>query len=101
MADGRSERILEQWTRSVESAERQLRDLLEEFAKIQVQGERRERVTARATQMRKIQEMIALLTKYEEVIKVGMFRLPEGMPDIPSLQVLYEQIKQEQMKDRP
>lgn len=101
MIEGRSERILEQWTGSIESAERQLRDLLEEFARIQVQGERRERVTARATQMRKIQEMIALLTKYQEVIKVGMFRLPEGMPDIPSLQVMHEQIKQEQMKDRP
>lgn len=99
--EGRSERVLEQWTRSVESGERQLTDLLEQFGRIQVQGERRERITARATQMRLIQQMISLLKRYEEVINVGMFRLPEGMPDRPSLEVMYEQIKQEQMKDRP
>ena len=101
MIDTREERIREQWTRSVENAERQLRDLWEEFGRIQVQGERRERMAARASQMTKLREIISVLTRYEEVIKVGMFRLPPGLPPIPALEVMIEQIRQEQMKDRP
>lgn len=101
LIEGRSERILEQWTRSVEGAERQLRELWEDYGQIQVGGERRERMTARAQQMTKLRQIIGLLKRYEEVIKVGMFRLPPGMPGIPPLEVMLEQIRQEQMKDRP
>jgi hypothetical protein len=101
LIEGRSEKILAQWGRSVENAERELRDLWEQFARIQVGGERRDRITARATQMRTIQRIIGVLKKYEEVISVGFFQLPPGLPPVPNLEVLHEQIKQEQMKDRP
>jgi hypothetical protein len=101
LCESREKRIREQWTRSVEAAERQLADLLEAYAKIQVQGERPERQQARASQITKLREMIGVLTKCDEVIKVGMFRLPPGMPSIQDIGVLIEQIRQEQMKDRP
>lgn len=100
MIEGREERIREQWSRSVENAERQLRDLLEEFQRIQVGGERRERQIARSQQIDKLRRIISLLKRYEEVINSGIFRMPEGMPSIPQMEVMIEQIRQEQMKDR-
>lgn len=100
MIESREERIRRGWTRSVENAEMQLRDLLEEFARIQVGGERRERQAARAQQIAKLRQMIGLVKRFDEVISVGMFELPEGMPPVPAMEVMIEQIRQEQMKDR-
>ncbi|HZW10604.1 MAG TPA: hypothetical protein VFF69_11935 [Phycisphaerales bacterium] len=100
LIEGRSERIMEEWSDSVRNAERSLKRLWKEFAEIQVQGERRERTMARARQMRTLDQIIQLLEKYAEVDKLGLFEHPEGLPDVPSLRVLREQIRQEQMKDR-
>lgn len=101
MLPDREEQIRNQWSQSVESAERQIRDLWEKLAKVQVQGERRERMTARAQRMKILRDIIGLLTKYDEVIKVRMFRLPDGLPPIPNLEIMIEALRQEQMKDRP
>lgn len=99
--DTREERIRKQWTRGVESAERQLRDLMQEYSRIQVGGERRERQAARSRQIATLRKIISLLERYDEVIKVRMFRMPPGVPSVPQIEVLIEQITQEQMKDRP
>lgn len=102
LIDAREERIREQWTRSVENAERQLRDLRQEFDEIQVAGERRERQAARSRQIATLRKMISILERYKEVIGVRMFRMPpQGMWDIPTMETIIEQITQEQMKDRP
>ncbi len=102
LIDAREERIRKQWTRGVENAERQLRDLMEEYGRIQVAGERRERQAARSRQIATLRKIISLLERYEEVIGVRMFRMPEGgVPSVPQIEVMIEQITQEQMKDRP
>ena len=99
--DGRGVRIMEGWDRELESAERSLRDLWKRLADTQVQREYRERQAARATQMRIIKDIIRLLEKYNEVYKVGLLELPPGLPPVPQLEVIHEQIRQEQMKDKP
>ena len=100
MIEGKSARILEGWTREVKDGERALKRLWQEFGEVQVQGERPQRLQARATQMRKIKEIIGLLERFEELVKIGMFDT-SGVPDIPTLNVMHETIRQEQMKDRP
>lgn len=100
MIDSREDRIREQWTRSVESAEWQLRDLMEEYGEIQVAGERRERQAARSRQIATLRKIASLLNRYEEVIGARMFRMPGGVPSVPQIEALIEQIRQEQMKDR-
>ena len=101
MLDSKSERIMKNWDRELEGAERSLRELWKRFLEVQVQGEYRERTTARATQMSLLLKIKALLERYGEVYKVRMLRLPEGLPPIPAIDVLHEQLRQEQMKDKP
>lgn len=100
LIEGRSERILKDWTKSLATAERTLKQLWREMGQIQVQGERRERITARARQMRTLDKIIQLLTKYAEVDEIRLLKRPAGLPGIPALRVQREQIRQEQMKDR-
>ena len=95
----RADMIMSQWSRNVGNAERQIMRLWGEFNDQQVTGDRRERTMARAKKMRKLQEIIALLKKYAEVNKVRLLKIQ--VPPIPTLEVMLEQIKQEQMKDRP
>jgi hypothetical protein len=100
LVEGGAERITKQWGRSLESAERSLRDLWKAFNETEVTGDRRERTAARATKMRKLREIISLLKKYDEVYKIGLLAIPEGLPPVPQLEVMHEQLRQEQMRDR-
>jgi hypothetical protein len=77
-----------------------LRDLWKAFNETEVTGDRRERTAARATKMRKLREIISLLKKYDEVYKIGLLAIPEGLPPVPQLEVMHEQLRQEQMRDR-
>jgi hypothetical protein len=101
MIDGGGDRLMERWGRELEGAERSLRDLWKRFTEVQVQGEYRERTTARATQMQLLMKIKSLLEKYDEVNSVRMLKLPAGLPPVPNIEVMHEQIRQEQMKDRP
>ena len=101
MIEGRADRLMERWGRELESAERSLRDLWKRYNETVVQGEYRERTTARATQMQLLMKIKSLLEKYDEVYSVRMLRLPPGLPPVNVLEMLHEQIRQEQMKDRP
>lgn len=101
MIDGRSEQIMNQWDRSLSSAERGLRESWKKFNDTPVQGDYRERTAARATQMRIIREILSTLDRYNEVYKIGLLKLPNGLPNKAALEVMHEQLKQEQMKDRP
>jgi len=94
-----AKKIMEQWSRSVESAERQIMRLWREFNETQVSGDRKERTMARAKKMRILKEIISLLNKYHEVDKVRLLKIQ--VPQVPDLETMLEQLKQEQMKDRP
>lgn len=102
MFKGRGERIMTQWGRQLESAERSLRDLWKKYNETEVQGDLSERRAARARQMQLLMKIKSLLEKYGEVYKVRLLKLPPGgLPGIPQIEVMIEQLRQDQMKDRP
>ncbi len=99
--EGKSKRLMERWGGELVSAERSLRDLWKQVGEIQVQGEYRERQAARARQMQIITKIILILEKYDEVYKVRLLKIPDGLPPVTQLEIMHEQLRQDQMKDRP
>ena len=97
LVEGQSERIMDRWEEGLANAERRLRDLWREYNEIQVQGrDARERNAARGRQIRKLQDMIRLLRRYEEAINPRQL----GIPGEPDLRIIIERIKLEMMRDR-
>ncbi len=97
LVKGQSERIMDRWEEGLANAERRLRDLWREYNEIQVQGrDARERNAARGRQIRKLQDMIRLLRRYEEAINPAQL----GIPGEPDLRIIIERIKLEMMRDR-
>lgn len=97
LVNGQSDRIMKTWRDSVQQAQRNLRRMWErEFPEIQVQGDYRERTAARGRQIRLIEEMQAIIKRYEEAFDPRWF----GVPDYDTLNLLKEQIKLQQLGDR-
>lgn len=95
--EGQSEKIMDGWEKGLASAERRLVDLWREYNEIQVGGQdARERNAARGRQIRKLEDMIKLIRRYEEAIVPGQLRIP-GEPD---LRIIIERIRLEMMRDR-
>ena len=95
MIEGQSDRIMQGWTRSLVNAERQLRELWEQFGEIQVGGDRNDRRRARAMQIRTLERMIAVIRKYEEAV------IPQrlGVPPRDWMETRIAQIRLEQLAD--
>ncbi len=96
---GRSRAITEGWARDVDDAKKRIRRLWEEFGEVQVQGDYQERSQARATQLRKIDDIIGIGRRFEESI-TGRFYQQYQIPMEPQLNQLKEQIKLAQVADR-
>lgn len=98
LIDGRSDEIMKSWRDQMATYGKTIRRMWAEFREIQVEppGEYRERTQARSRQMKKLDEIIRFIEKYEEC------RDPraEGVPDKTSLEIIREQIKLEQLKDK-
>ncbi len=97
----RSERILSDWSRGLENAQRQLRRLLEDFAEVRVMppGDFSERTKARGQRLRIIEQMIGLLRRWGEGLD-PYFLYGYGIPSEEDLNIMRETIKLEQLKDR-
>lgn len=93
---GRADKIMDSWSSGVGSAGRQLRRLWGEYGDIRVQGEYDERTRARGQQIRKIDEMLSIMKKYEEAVNPRQ----EGVPDAATLEIIKGQIKLAQLQDR-
>ena len=95
--DSDAQRIFERWSQGLVNAERQLRRLVEEFGRVEVGGTYQERTRARGQQRRLLEEMRAIQLRYEEAI------IPQiaGAPDIQTINIMLEQIRLQQLADRP
>ncbi len=99
MIEGRAKQIWERWGKDITEGEREIRRLMEEFGRIQVQGDYNQRSAARAQQIRTLQRIQQVLKRFEEVAKLGLMRL-DNVPSPQQIDVMIEQIRQEQMKDK-
>lgn len=95
---GRGDAILAQWRQGVAMYGRDLRRMWQEFGEIDVQppGEYRERTQARGRQLRKLDDIIRLIVKFEECLDPTQ----EGVPDKYTLELIKRRIELEQMQDR-
>lgn len=96
VVEGQSDRIMEGWSRSLINAERQLRELWEQYNEVQVAGNQQQRRRARSMQIRTLERMIAMVRKYEEAV------IPQqiGVPPRNWMEIRIESIKLEQLADR-
>jgi len=94
--EGRSERIMERWRRQVKGAENQLEELWEEFNEAEIGGDERERARGRGTRIRKAEDMIGILRRFEEAINPGQI----GVPGIAQLEQMIDQLRLDQLADR-
>ncbi len=97
---GRSKQIMEGWTESVRQAKKNIIRLLQEFTDIQVAGEYPARTKARGQKIRKIQEVISILERYDESL-TGRWRGQNGIPGLDQLLLIIEQLRVQQMADKP
>ncbi len=98
-----SRRIIESWSDSVVRAQRSLFDLIRDFSEIQVQGDYSERTRARGLQIRKLEQVMSIMNRFEGVswpFEPGAPYVPQFVPPQQQLEIMIEQIRQEQLRDK-
>lgn len=96
IVQGRSDRIMDAWSQGVGSAGRQLRRMWSEYNDIAIRGDYNERTRARGQRIRKIDEMLSLIRKFEEAVNPER----EGVPSSATLEIIKDQLKLQQLQDR-
>ncbi len=97
IVEGNSDRIMDRWESGLSTAERRLKQLWREYNEIQIQGQTpRERNADRGRQIRKLEDMIKLIKRYEEAVSTRELRIPgEG-----DLRIIIERIRLDMIRDR-
>jgi len=91
-----SERVARRWADELTRARRQFPIFVEEFNRIEVQGDFNERRSARSRQIAKLEELIRHIRRYDGVMYPQQF----GIPTEPELRTMIEGIRQDQIRDR-
>jgi hypothetical protein len=94
-----SDQIMKTWRDGLESARQQLPRLWHDYNEVQPKspGQYQQRTQARGKQLAILNEMIALLRKYEEAINPRALRVP----DISTIEALKKRIELQQTADKP
>lgn len=104
--DARAERILKNWSDSIERAKATLVKNIREYRDIRVEGTWEERRAARGKQLRLLDQMISLVRNYGEgllprwCVQNGVPLTDEGQPDINGYLNSKDRIKTEQQLDK-
>ncbi len=102
---GRSERIMQDWSKGLENAYGTLQRIAREYFEIQLQGDFNERRAARSSQISKLEQMKSIGLRWNEGLDpyhLGELRLPAGNDglDIPGIQQAIDRIRLQQSLDR-
>jgi len=103
---GKSEQIMKDWTRGLDSAKVQMEKLFDELREIRVEGNWDARNRARGSQIRKLEDIKNLLVKWGEglspfwMYRHGIRLTGEGEPDLAAITAQQEAIRIAQMKDK-
>ena len=103
--DGRSDRIMKDWSTGLDHALATLERLAREVAEVQVQGDYNQRRTARSTQIAKLEQIKGIATRWNEgfePFQINAIGLPAGADgvDIAAVQQTIDRIRMEQSLDR-
>lgn len=95
----RGDRIMKQWTKSMDNAKVQLAKLLNEFRDVRVEppGDYDARTKARGTQLNKLRQMKSILARFDEGLSDWA---QQNLPGIPQIETVIKQIELEQSLDR-
>lgn len=95
----RGDRIMKQWTKSMDNAKVQLAKLLNEFREVRVEppGDYNARTKARGTQLNKLRQMKSILARFDEGLSDWA---QQNLPGIPEIETVIKQIELEQSLDR-
>lgn len=102
---GRSDRIMQDWSRGLNNAYSTLERLAREFREIQVQGEFNERRAARSARISKLEQIKGLANRWNEgfdIYKIYEMGLPPGEEgiSIAEIQQVIDRLRLEQSLDR-
>lgn len=96
----RGERIMQRWSTNLDNAKDQIVRLLEEYNEIQVEGETpADRNADRSRQLRKINEIEAVLSRFEEAI-TQRWLAENQVPAVDERRAIKERIRIAMMQDR-
>lgn len=104
--DGRSKKIMKEWSDGLDRGKKQLRKLLEEFREIRVEGERQQRIRARGSMINKLEQIKGLLRRYLEawdprfLNEMGVPLNGEGQANIEALTGQQESLKLQNLGDK-
>lgn len=99
VVEDRADRIMQRWNSNLEGAKKAIKTALEDFGRIQVQGNYDERQRARATQIRKLDEIDSILKRFGEGIS-PRWLFENNVPDEQTRRTIKEQIRIQMMADR-
>lgn len=92
-----SERVLNRWSDAIDRLERDIPRMFQEFQQIQVGGDYNERKRARGQQINILNRIISQVVRYEESLAFSRI----GVPPVDQMRVIIENIRLQQMADRP
>jgi len=92
-----SERIFDRWSDTIDRLVRDIPRMFREYDEIQVQGDYNERKRARGAKINILKKIISQVERYQE--SLAFSRL--GVPPVPQLNILIEQLRLQQLADRP
>jgi hypothetical protein len=106
LVEGKSKRIMKDWSDGLVRAQKQLRKLVEELQEIQVTGDRQQRIRARGSRINKIEQIKSVLKRYLEawdpyfLNEVGIPLNGEGDANIEALTGQQESLKLQNLGDK-
>jgi len=97
LLDGRADRIMSQWHKSIKSAVRQLPRLWKDYQEIQITGaDARERNRQRSRQIAKLEEIKRLIQRHDGALVPQRY----GYPGIDQIDIMISQIRLDITADR-
>jgi len=91
------ERIMNRWSKAIDRLERDIPRMYREYDEIQVGGTYNERKRARGAKINLLKKIISQMERYQESLQFTRI----GVPPAAQLRTMIEQLRLEQLADRP
>ena len=97
LVEDKPERIFERWSSAIDRLEVELPKMFREYDEIQITGDYNQRKQARGAKMNILKKMIREIERYSESLQFSRI----GLPPVDQLRVIIEQLRLQQLADRP
>jgi hypothetical protein len=95
---GRSKQIMKDWSSGLDTTKKRIMTLFDEYREVRVDGNYDQRTRARGVQIRKLEEIKALITRWGEGLEQWLRE--NGVPPIADIATQIDQIKLRQLGDK-